>query len=64
MDRERAVVLSTRVTTAESARVRAVAAQEGRTVSDVIHGIVMTTVDERLIRELVGSGADAEADAH
>ena len=61
MDLEKPVVLSTRVTPAERGRVRAVAAQEGRTVSDVIHGILMPTIDERLMRELVGSAATLEA---
>ena len=58
MERERPVTISTRVTPAEQARVRAVAAQEGRTVSELLHRILMPTVDQRLMRELAGSGVE------
>ena len=56
MQRERPLVISTRVTPMERARILALCAAEGVSVSELVHGIVISEVNSRLVRDLAGHG--------
>ena len=61
MERERPVVVSTRVAPAERGRIRAVAEADGVTVSELLHQLVMPQVNDRLSRDLANaSGSDGQ----
>jgi hypothetical protein len=55
--RMRPLVVSTRATRAEKARIAVVAAQEGVSVSEVIHRLLMPEVDRR-VREALGGHSE------